>query len=116
MAGRNVNASATRESRAKGGKAKAEKLRAEREARVEKAQARFDTLADKAISRLEALLDSEDHAVVVRAAKEILDRSLGKATQRHEHGGQVDVTVEVAEVRDRLTARLADRSSRKRTP
>ena len=43
-----------------------------------------------AVERLISLLDSADEKIVLAAAKEVLDRHLGKAVQVMEHGGAAD--------------------------
>ena len=47
-----------------------------------------DRLALKAMRVLEAHMDSEDERVAQSAAKEVIDRSIGKATQRQEVTGK----------------------------
>lgn len=95
---------ATPETRAKGARAaNAAKARKKQE-RIAQHEERFESLADKAINRLERLLDSEDDGVAVRAASQVLDRYLGKPSQRHEHEGHVELGVDIEEAR----AKLAD--------
>ena len=105
---------ATRESRAKGARAANAARTAKREERQAEAGKRFDALVEKAVDKLAALLDSEDDAVAMRAAREVFDRVLGRSAQTHEHSGRVELGVEVAQVRERLDTRLADRASRRR--
>jgi hypothetical protein len=132
--GANVKQIATRESRAKGAAAANAARTRKREEREAKAEAKLSGALDKAITRYVEALDAElpvtvitrkdgssvetgggpDYANRLKAADKIVDRLLGKPSQRHEHGGQVDINVEVAEIRERLTSRLADRASRRK--
>lgn len=102
------------EDRAKGGQAKAAKARAEREAREAKREERLDKLVDKAWTTLEQAMDG-GNAAAVRAAGEVLNRYYGRPRQEVEHTGPDGgpVQIEIAQVRDRLNTRLADRASRR---
>jgi hypothetical protein len=89
---------AARESRSKGGLARAAKLREQRKRAEELVEERMLASLERALDRLDAMLDSEDEQVAIRAVREVLDRGLGKATARHEHGGRVDVVLMEAEL------------------
>jgi hypothetical protein len=71
----------TLEDRRRGALGAAAAKRVKREAARELAIERIAGLADKAVMRLEQLLDSSDDRVAVKAAKDVLDRVLGRATQ-----------------------------------
>lgn len=107
MAREDVNAHATKASRAKGGKASSAKQREDKARRAREAEERFLSTSDKAIDKLHALLDAEDEAVQLRAAMAILDRALGKPQQRHLHGGALELDVQLSEAKGVLAARLA---------
>src|SRR5947207_8288508 len=96
---RDVNEKATAESRAKGGQARAEKIRAQkeeerallREARAEHLDDAIETLsgiAKKAAGAIDHLLDAESESVRLRAAVSVLE---------------LLVDVEVLEMSDRLS-------------
>jgi hypothetical protein len=52
------------------------------------------------------------HSTRVRAAAQVLDRVLGRATQRTEHSGRIDHTIVTAEAREYLARKLTDRATR----
>src|SRR5438270_13620826 len=73
----------TREDRAKGGRASAEKLRKRKELRERLQLEQLADLAeaellDRAVVRIALLIASEDDRVALRASIEVLDRVLGK--------------------------------------
>lgn len=72
---------ASAESRSKGGRARAAKIRAEKEAAREAALGRVAELVDKALDRLEVSLDADDERLALQAARDVLDRVLGRPTQ-----------------------------------
>jgi len=83
----------TPEDRARGGQARAEKVRKRKELREQFDVAELEDLSvaepellDRALVRLNLLLGSEDDRVALRAVKEVLDRTLGRPRQQHEHG------------------------------
>jgi hypothetical protein len=80
----------TREDRAKGGRARAEKLRERREAAQAFADEQLQAVLATALHELEELLDSDDPHVKLRAAVVILDRTLGRPGQRLEHAGSIE--------------------------
>jgi hypothetical protein len=55
-------------------------------AELEDLSAAEPELLDRALARLNLLIGSEDERVALRAVKEVLDRTLGRRRQRHEHG------------------------------
>jgi hypothetical protein len=70
----------TDDDRSRGGHARAEKLRANKEEKRQLALERAGEFVDAALNRLEASLDSHDQRVALQAARDVLDRVLGKAT------------------------------------
>lgn len=79
----------TREDRARGGHARAEKIRKRKELRKQVDVAELEDLSaiepellDRALVRLNLLIGSEDDRVALRAVKEVLDRTLGRPRQR----------------------------------
>lgn len=80
---------ATAESRSKGGKARAEKLRAERDHAKAEADARLAGITDLALDRLEQLLRRDEPDQWARAVREVLDRVMGRPSQRLEVQGRV---------------------------
>lgn len=83
----------TREDRARGGHARAEKIRRRKELREQFDVAEFEDLTasepellDLALARLNLLIGSEDDRVALRAVKEVLDRILGRPRQRRDYG------------------------------
>jgi hypothetical protein len=105
----------TREDRARGGHARAEKIR-----RREKLRKQFDVAAledvaaaepellDRALARLDLLIASEDDRVALRAVKEVLDRTLGRPRQRHkrERSQAPDMDAALAQAHEKLALRL----------
>ena len=71
----------TAEERAKGGRAKAEKIHAEREAARAEAEERLAGLTSKALDVLVELLDSDDDQVRARGVAQVLDRVVGRPAQ-----------------------------------
>ena len=78
---RDIAEKATAESRAKGGRAKAEKIRADKEEARRLYLEHLAGLTSPAL-RLSALVDSEDERVAIRAVVEILDRLFERPTQQ----------------------------------
>jgi hypothetical protein len=72
----------TREERARGGRVKAERVKADKAALREAADERLHELLDVALCRLAGKLEAEDPDL--RAIVEVLDRTMGKAPQRVE--------------------------------
>jgi hypothetical protein len=107
--------------RARGGHARAEKMRRHKELRE-----RFDVaepedltaaepeLLDQALARLNLLIGSEDDRVALRAVKEVLDRTLGRPRQRHEHRRSqgTDMDAALAAAREKLTSLIARHAAR----
>jgi hypothetical protein len=81
----------TREERAKGGRARAEKVRERREGAQAFADEKLQAVLGEALHELEELLHSDDPRVKLKAAVVILDRTLGRPGQRLEHGGSIDL-------------------------
>jgi hypothetical protein len=115
----------TPEDRARGGHARAEKIRRRKELReqldvaeVEDLSAAEPELLDRALARLFLLVGSEDDRVALRAVKEVLDRTLGRPRQRHGHGRShgPDMDAALASAREKLTAQLERRAARSVTP
>jgi hypothetical protein len=79
---------ATRESRSKGGLARAAKIRADREQAQALADEKLAALTTKALDRLDTLLDSDLDFARARGIREVLDRVLGRPTVRVEHSGK----------------------------
>jgi hypothetical protein len=107
----------TPEDRARGGHARAEKIRKRKElseqldgAELEDLAAAESELLDRALARLNLLIASEDDRVALRAVKEVLDRTLGRPRERQEHGRSSgpDVEAAAARAREKLAA-LIDR-------
>jgi hypothetical protein len=111
----------TREDRARGGRARALKLRnrkALREqldiAELEGVTATEPELLDQALARLNVLILSEDDRVALRAVKEVLDRTLGRSKQRRDHRRSQgpDMESALADAREKLAVRLARHAAR----
>lgn len=81
----------TREERAKGGRARAEKVRERREAAQAFADEKLQAVLGEALHELEELLHSDDPHVKLKAAVVILDRTLGRPGQRLEHAGSIEL-------------------------
>jgi hypothetical protein len=81
----------TPEERAKGGRARAEKMRERREAAQAFADERLQAVLAEALHELEELLHSDDPCVKLKAAVVILDRTLGRSGQRLEHAGSIEL-------------------------
>jgi hypothetical protein len=107
----------TREERAKGGRARAEKIRRRKELRERFEVAQFEDLAaaelelvGQALVRLNLLIGSDDNRVALRAVKEVLDRALGRPRQQEEYGRslepQADMESRAAQAREKLATRL----------
>jgi hypothetical protein len=77
----------TDDDRRKGAAAATEVKLAKRAEAERLARERLVNLTEAAVKRLEQLLDSEDEQIAVRAARDILDRALGKAVQPLKHAG-----------------------------
>jgi hypothetical protein len=111
----------TPEDRARGGHARAEKIRRRKELREQFDTAELEDLAaaepellDRALARLNLLIASEDDRVALRAVKEVLDRTLGRPRQRPDYGHTQgpDRDAALAEAREKLAALIARRSAR----
>ena len=113
----------TREDRAKGGRARAEKIRRRTELRErfevadleDLADAEFELL-DRALVRLNLLIASEDERVALRAVIEVLDRTLGRPRQQQppDRSFQAvpDMEAALAGAREKLAVRLQRRAAR----
>lgn len=104
----------TREDRAKGGRARAEKLRRRKELRERFEVEQLEDLAeaellDRAVVRLTLLLASDDDRVALRAAIEVLDRVLGKPKPARSMVER-DFAAEAESAREKL-ATLLDRAA-----
>jgi hypothetical protein len=115
----------TPEDRARGGHARAEKIRRRKELReqfevaeLEDLTAAEPELLDRALARLNLLIGSEDDRVALRAVKEVLDRTLGRPRQRHEQGRSrgPDMDAALAAAREKLVVALIERPARRVTP
>jgi hypothetical protein len=75
-------------------------------------------LLDRALARLSLLIGSEDDRVALRAVKEVLDRTLGRPTPRHDFGRSQgpDMDAALAQAREKLAALIERRSARRVTP
>ena len=113
----------TREDRAKGGRARAEKLRRRKELRERFEVAQREGLAgveaellDQALARLNLLVGSEDDRVALRAVIQVLDRTLGRPRQQQAHDRSLergrDMEAALAEARGKLAERLERRAAR----
>lgn len=88
--------------------------RLKREAAEEKALAKLDGALERAIGVFIDAMEAEDqigpaHETRIRAAAQVVDRVLGRATQRTEVSGSVDHYVEY---RSRLSSLLTDHAER----
>jgi hypothetical protein len=101
----------TRADRARGGHARADKMRRRKELREQLDVAELEDLAvaepellDRALARLGLLIGSEDDRVALRAVKEVLDRTLGRPRQQHEQGRShpPDMEAALASAREKL--------------
>jgi hypothetical protein len=110
----------TPEDRARGGHARAEKIRRRKELREELEVAELKDLTvaepellDRALARLNLLIASEDDRVALRAVKEVLDRTLGRPRQRnagHSQGSDMDAALALAH--EKLAERLGRLAAR----
>jgi hypothetical protein len=107
-----------REDRAKGGRARAEKIRKRKELRErfqvenleELAEAELE-LVERGLVRLELLIASDDERVALRACKEVFDRVLGRP--RLAPGTvEPDCMGELESAREKLAQRLALKAPR----
>jgi hypothetical protein len=115
----------TPEDRARGGHARAEKIRRRKELReqldvaeLEDLSAAEPELLGRALVRLNSLIGSDDDRVALRAVKEVLDRTLGRPSQRHEHERSrgPDMDAALAAGREKLVAALIKRPAARRDP
>jgi hypothetical protein len=115
----------TPEERARGGHARAEKIRRRKELREQLDRAELGDLAaaelellDRALARLNLLIGSDDDRVALRAVKEVLDRTVGRPRERHEHGRsrQPDMEAAAARAREKLAALIERHTARGVTP
>jgi hypothetical protein len=116
----------TREDRARGGHARAEKIRRRKELREQFEVSELEDLAaaepelfDRALTRLNLLIGSEDDRVALRAVKEVLDRTLGRPSHQQDRGRsreRRDMESALAQAREKLTAQLERRAARSMTP
>jgi hypothetical protein len=111
----------TPEDRARGGHARAEKIRRREELRekldgteTEDLAAAESELLDRAVARLNLLFGSEDDRVALRAVREVLDRTLGRPKLRHEHERShgPDMEATLAAAREKLEALIERRAAR----
>jgi hypothetical protein len=74
-------------------------------------------LLDRALARLGILISSEDDRVALCAVKEVLDRTLGRPRQRHEHGRSQgpDMDAALAAAREKPEALIERRAARSLT-
>src|SRR5579859_3652304 len=77
----------TAEERRRGGLAAAEARKLKQAEREEQARELLSEFVDPALEALRAALDSEDETTRVKAAKDVLDRVLGRPTQTVKHTG-----------------------------
>jgi hypothetical protein len=114
----------TPEDRARGGHARAETMRRRKELReqfdvteLEDLTTAEPELLDRALARLGILIGSEDDRVALRPVKEVLDRTLGRPRQRHEHGRShgPDMDAALAAAREKLEALIERRAARSLT-
>lgn len=118
----------TKEERAKGGRARAAKLRAEREEAKLAVDAKLTAAIEQAVESLVAGLDAEGvvvvgsgedavvhpyalHAVRIRAANALLDRVLGRPRQTHEHSGHLELGVDIDLARSKLDGLIRKRGT-----
>jgi hypothetical protein len=111
----------TRDDRAKGGRARAERIRT-RKALQERFQVEAledlngaeIELLDRALLRLALLIASEDDRIALRACREVFDRVLGRPSQRSERGGangaRRDKEAEAAAAREKLEILINSRA------
>jgi hypothetical protein len=99
----------TKEERSRGGHARAEKLREERAEAQALADEELSKAVTQAVRRLAELVESEDEHVALRAAAQVLDRVLGRPTQRESGSNEVhrDMEAEMARARDKLLLMIA---------
>jgi hypothetical protein len=100
----------TPDERGRGGRSRAQNLRAQREAAELLAAERLAKVMDRTLDRLEELLASDNDAVAMRAVHEILDRVLGRSTHRHEHAGAVELAVDMPALRAKLDRLVEQRA------
>jgi hypothetical protein len=115
----------TREDRARGGHARAEKIRRRKALRkqfdvaeLEDLSAAEPELLDRAIARLNLLISSEDDRVALRAVREVLDRTLGRPRQRPDGGSSKqgpDMDAALALAHEKLAERLGRLAARRVT-
>jgi hypothetical protein len=104
----------TAEERARGGRNRAARIR---KRKLEAERVAMDSLAasvGRAVSILADKLESDDERVQLRAAREILDRTLGRPTQAIAGDEETPVTIVVESVlgaRERLAQKLASLSA-----
>jgi len=115
----------TRDDRAKGGHARAEKIRRRKELRKHFDVAELDDLSaaepellDRALARLSQLIGSEDDRAALRAVKEVLDRTLGRPRRRPDYGHSQgpDMDAALALAHEKLAERLGRLAARRVTP
>ena len=114
-----------REDRARGGHARAEKIRRRKELReqfdvaeLEDFAAAEPELLDQALARLYLLIGSEDDRVALRAVKEVLDRTLGRPRAPHDRGSlkqRPDMDAALAGAREKLAALIERHAARRMT-
>jgi hypothetical protein len=114
----------TPEDRARGGHARAQRIRRRKELRkqlnvpgLEDLTAAEPELLDRALARLNLLIASEDDRVALRAVKEVLDRTLGRPRQRHDYGRsqRPDMDAALALAHEKLAERLGRLAARRVT-
>ena len=104
----------TREDRAKGGRARAEKLRKRKQLREQLQVEQLEDLAeaellDRAVVRIGLLIASDDDRVALRASIEVLDRVLGRPKPAPS-APERDFAAEVESAREKL-AEMIDRAA-----
>jgi hypothetical protein len=106
--------------RARGGYARAEKIRRRKELREQFDGAELEDLAaaepellDRALARLVLLIASEDERIALRAVKETLDRTLGRPKQQKGRSVEQwpDMDAALADAREKLRSHLRTHST-----
>jgi hypothetical protein len=107
----------TQADRSKAGHARAAAIRQRREEAEQRAAAVLDAALERAVGVFVEAMEAygkqgADHAVRIKAAAQVADRVLGRATQRTEVSGSVDLHVQH---RERVASLLADHAERARS-
>lgn len=109
--GENLARVATRETRAKGGYARAAAIARRKAEAAERVEREFQARLDRLLERYDELLNVEDVATALRAVLAGFDRVAGKPMQPTELTGSVDHTHHADEARRYLAAELARRAT-----